>query len=180
MYRIFHTLLAVMFIAALAPAHAAAGRDPYAYFFDQSLGDFSEELATARDQGKKGVMLFFEMDDCPFCHRMKTTVLNQPDVQAYFKENFLMFPVDIEGDVEIADFHGQPMKQKDFAFRVNRVRATPVIAFYDLDGNQVVRYTGATAGIEEFMWLGEFAAEGLYKDMNFTKFKRMKREEKGK
>jgi thioredoxin-related protein len=74
----------------------------------------------------------------------------------------------------MTDFSGQTMLQKDFAFKVNRVRATPVFAFYDLQGKQVVRYTGATSSIQEFMWLGEYAAKGIYKQMRFTKYKREK------
>ena len=174
------TLGALVLSATLTAAHAAAGLDPYAHFFNQTLGDFSEELTVARSEGKKGIMLFFEMDDCPFCHRMKTTILNQPDVQEYFRERFLLFPVDIEGDIEITDFTGQSMKQKDFAFKINRVRATPVIAFYDLEGNRVVKFIGATGDKEEFMWLGEFAAEGLYKETSFAKYKREKRKEGNK
>ena len=126
----------------------------------------------AREEGKKGIMLFFEMDECPFCHYMKTHVLNQPEVQAYFRDNFKLFSVDIEGDIEITDFNGDTMSQKDFAFKVNRVRATPVIAFYDLDGKQIFRYTGRTSGIEEFMLMGKFIAEGHYKDQRFTQYKR--------
>lgn len=154
---------------------AAAGKDPYTYFFNETWGNFSEELEKARAEGKKGILIFFELDECPFCHRMKNTVLNQPEVQKYFRERFLNFNVDIEGDVEMTDFQGATMLQKDFAFKVNRVRATPVFAFYDLEGKQVVRYTGATSSIEEFFWLGEYAAEGHYKKMNFTKYKRQKR-----
>ena len=45
---------------------AAATVDPMG-FFDQSLGDFGEELEIAREEGKKGVLLFFQMDECPFC-----------------------------------------------------------------------------------------------------------------
>ena len=164
----------LLLISSLGQVQAAAGRDPQTYFFNETWGNFAEELVKARAEGKKGILLFFELDECPFCHRMLTTVLNQPEVQEYFRKNFLNFDVDIEGDVEIKDFHGQPMLQKDFSFKVNRVRATPVFAFYDLTGKQVVRYTGATSSIEEFMWLGEFAAKGIYKEMRFTKYKREK------
>ena len=152
--------------------HAAVGRDPYTYFFNEGWGNFAEDLVRAREEGKKGILIFFELDECPFCHRMKTTVLNQPEVQKFFRDNFLNFSVDIEGDVEMTDFQGKTMPQKDFAFKVNRVRATPVFAFYDLQGNQVVRYTGATSGVQEFLWLGEFMAKGLYKEMRFTQYKR--------
>lgn len=171
-------LFGVFVIASLlysVNATAAGGLDPYKHFFGETWGDFTEELEKARAEGKKGVLLFFEMDECPFCHRMKETVLNQPEVQAFFREHFLNFSVDIEGDVEITDFEGRTMKQKDFAFKINRVRATPVFAFYDLNGKRVARYTGATNGVEEFLWLGEYVAQGVYEQMPFTKYKREKK-----
>lgn len=70
------------------------------------------------------------------------------------------------------------MTAKDFAFKVNRVRATPVIAFFDLEGNRITRFTGATKNAEEFLWLGEFVADGHFRTTNFTRFKRQKRGQK--
>jgi thioredoxin-related protein len=144
-------------------------------FFDQHLGDFSEELENARDENKKGVLVFFEMDECPFCFRMKTTVLNQPEVIEYYKKHFLIFPVDIEGSVELIDFQGKQALEKDFAFKQNRVRATPVFAFFDLTGKRVARYTGPTSGAEEFLWLGQFVVNEEYKKTNFIRYKRAQR-----
>ncbi|MBK1632527.1 thioredoxin [Thiohalocapsa halophila] len=158
--------------AGLERIEAAASRDPGQYFFDQTFGDFTEELALARDEGKQGILLMFEMDECPFCHRMKTTVLNQPGVQDYFKEHFLIFPVDVEGDIEVTTFSGETKAQKDFALQDHRVRATPVFAFFDLDGNLVARYTGATRDAEEFMLLGRYVVDEAYKETTFTKYKR--------
>jgi thioredoxin-related protein len=166
-------LLALLMLAS--PIVTAAEQS----FFDQSLGDFPEELAVAREANKSGILIFFEMDECPFCHRMKTTILNKPEVISYFKQHFLIYSVDIEGDVEITDFDGNTTTMKDFAFRQHRVRATPVIAFFDLTGKRVVRYTGATSDAEEFMLLGEFVVSGAYKDTSFTRFKRDKRKASG-
>jgi thioredoxin-related protein len=154
-----------------------ATRDPGSYFFDQSLGNFSDELQMARDEGKTGILIMFEMDECPFCHRMKTRVLNQVEVQDYFKEHFLIYSVDIEGDVEITDFKGQAMKEKDFAFKQHKVRATPVFGFFDLEGNMITRFTGATNDAAEFLWLGEFVVDGHYKETNFSRYKRQKKKE---
>jgi thioredoxin-related protein len=166
-------LLLLLFFASAQ----AATRDPGEFFFDQSLGDFSEELETARDEGKKGVLIMFEMDECPFCHRMKTRVLNQSEVQDYFKEHFLIYTVDIEGDVEITDFQGNSMKEKDFAFKVHKVRATPVFGFFDLDGKMMTRFTGATNDAREFLWLGDFVVNDHYKQTNFSRYKRQKKRE---
>jgi thioredoxin-related protein len=165
-------LLLAGFSVLLSAASLALARDPGTYFFDQTFGDFPEELSNAREQGKRGILIMFEMDECPFCHRMKTTVLNQPEIQDYFKEHFLVFPVDIEGDVEVTDFSGETLPQKDFALQQFRVRATPVFAFFDLDGRLVARYTGATRDAREFRWLGEYVVDGAYTETSFTRYKR--------
>lgn len=176
MYKKIAALL-FLIIAWTPLAMAADGpRDPYTHFFNETFGDYSEEIALAREEGKKGVMIFFEMDECPFCHWMKQNVLNQTEVQEYFRENFLMFPVDIEGDIQITNFEGETKAQKEFAFNEFRVRATPVIAFFDLDGNMIHRHTGRTASAEEFLLMGRYVAEGHYKETRFTRFKREQRD----
>jgi thioredoxin-related protein len=78
----------------------------------------------------------------------------------------------VEGDVEVTTFAGETMPQKDYALKGLRVRATPVFAFFDLDGNLVARYTGATRDAEEFLLLGRYVVEGAYRDTTFTKYKR--------
>ena len=170
--NIFKKLLFGLLMLSIGTLQASAPRDPYEFFFKTTFGDFTEELETAREEGKKAVMLFFELDECPFCHYMKNTVLNQPEVQEYYRKNFAPFVIDIEGAVQITDFKGRDMPMKDFAFKLNRVRATPVIAFYDLEGERIVRFIGKTSGVEEFMQLGKFVADGAYKKMRFTKYKR--------
>jgi thioredoxin-related protein len=176
-------LFAFTLFIALLPAllQAATQRDPYQHFFQTSLGDLTEELEIARDEGKHGVFVFFEMDECPFCHRMKQTVLNQSDVQDYFNQNFHSLAIDIEGDIEIVDFDGSNTTQKAFASK-NRVRATPLLAFFDLDGKLLFKYTGAPSGKQEFLWMGEFIAEQVYlqkddsgRNIRFARYKRMKK-----
>jgi thioredoxin-related protein len=170
-------VLALSLLASVGVVAADKPRDPGQHFFNESFWDFTEELENARKAGKQGILVMFEMDECPFCHRMKNTVLNQPDVQDYFREHFLIFPVDIEGDVEVVDFKGKTTTMKDFAFKQYRVRATPVFAFYDLDGEYIkrARFTGATRDKDEFLLLGRYVVEGAYKKQSFTRYKRSAR-----
>lgn len=165
----------------LSVAQAAKPRDPEQYFFDESFWDMTEELQNVRDQGKQGILVMFEMDECPFCHRMKQTVLNQPDVQAFFKQHFIILPVDIEGDVEMVDFKGRSTTMKDFAFKQYRVRATPVFAFFDADGRYIkrARYTGATRDKDEFMLLGRYVVEKDYLKEPFARYKRRMKKRAG-
>jgi len=175
----FFLLLCVLYLLPEKSvlAENTAPRDPAEYFFNNSWGNYQEELENARAQKKKGIMIFFEMDECPFCHYMKTNVLNQPEVQEYYRKNFLLFTVDIEGDVEISNLQGKKMREKDFAFREHRVRATPVIMFFDLEGKPVYRHTGRTSGVAEFMWMGEYVADGVYEKQSFVRYKKMRRNE---
>ena len=102
--------------------------------------------------------------------------------QAYFAERFHSLSMDIEGDIEIVDFAGTDMTQKEFA-RQNRVRATPLLVFFDLEGKPLLKYVGAPSGKQEFIWMGEFVAEKVYlqkddagRNIRFARYKRMKKD----
>jgi len=165
--------LFVAFFMLFAASAQAETRDPGSYFFQPKFGDFQAELQTAREQGKKGIFLFFEMDDCPFCARMKSTILNQSDVQDAYRAQFLLYPIDVNGDTQMTDFQGKQTTEKAFAL-ANRVRATPTMLFFDLDGKLVTRHTGPTKDKAEFLLLGKYVAEGIYATEPFTKYKQGK------
>lgn len=157
----------------LAGPVLAETRDPDNHFFQPKFGDFKAELDAAKKQGKKGVFLFFEMDGCPWCERMKTTILNQTDVQDAYREQFLLYPIDVNSDTEMVDFQGNDTTEKAFAF-AHRVRATPTLLFFDLGGKLVARHTGPTKNKHEFLLLGKYVAEGAYATQPFTKYKQGK------
>lgn len=165
--------LFIAFLVLMAGSAWAETRDPVNHFFQPKFGDFQAELDTAKQQGKKGIFLFFEMDDCPFCERMKTTILNQADVQDAFRTQFLVYSIDVNGDTQMTDFQGKAQTEKDFAF-THRVRATPTMLFFDLDGKLVTRHTGPTKNKAEFLLLGKFVVDGAYATQSFTKYKQGK------
>ncbi|AZR82678.1 thioredoxin family protein [Thiomicrospira sp. S5] len=141
-------------------------------FFDETFGNLQEELEVAKDDGKQGIFIFFHMEECPFCDRMKNTILNKPDVIQYFKQHFLTYQVDIEGSNEMVNFDGTEGTAQYLSEKVYRVRATPVMMVFNLEGKPVLRYTGPTRTKEEFMLLGKYVVDGAYKDMSFTRYKR--------
>lgn len=163
-------LIFMLFLLGLNSSFAET-RDAQQYFFDAKIGDFKSELANARKEGKKGVLIMFELDDCPFCFRMKQTILNQSEVQDYYHKNFLIFPIDLKGDVAMVDFKGKATTEKAFGLE-QRIYGTPVFDFFDLDGNRVVRFPGAAKDVNEFMLLGRYVVEGAYATMPFAKYKR--------
>lgn len=159
-----------LLLCLLTASSWAESRDVDKYFFNQHLGDFKAELDTAKKGGKQGILLMFEMEDCPFCQRMKQTILNQSEVQDYYRKHFLIFAVDTEGATPLLDFSGKETTEKRFAAD-NRVRATPTFVFYDLSGKYLTRFTGAAKDGKEFMTLGRYVMDGAYQNMPFAKYK---------
>ena len=164
---------AVLLTWPMLPVSAAeATRDPMQHFFHQSFNSLPDEIADAKRGGQQAILIMFEAEDCPWCAKMKATVLNQVAVQDYYRKHFRILMMDVNGDAPMTDFSGQEMSQKEFAFKHNRVRATPVFTFFGLDGKLMTKYTGAARGPEEFLWLGEFVVSGAWKTTNFTAYKR--------
>ena len=145
-------------------------------FFADSWGDLREDLTLAQQAGQKGLFLFYEMDECPFCQRMKSKIFTQKIVQNYFKPRFRALSIDIEGDTELTDFAGKTMTSKEFAQKYNRVRATPVMIFYDLKGKQLYRHTGPVRDAQTFLWLAEYIDRGFYLKQRYNQYLRAKRQ----
>ncbi len=167
MGRRFFLAFMLLLVGGLVQAET---REVSQYFFDQKLGDFKAELANAKKDSKQGILLMFEQEECPWCHRMKSTILNQSEVQDYYKKHFLIFSLDIKGDTSMTDFQGKETTEKAFSVE-NRVRATPVFGFFDLNGKMVFRWTGVTKDANEFLLLGRYVAEGAYKNQSFVAYK---------
>jgi thioredoxin-related protein len=143
------------------------------HFFQPKLGDFKGELETVKKEGKKGIFLFFEMDECPWCARMKATILNQSAVQDFYRAHYLVYSVDVKGDVPMVDFAGKTTTEKAFALE-KRVRATPTMLFIDGQGKIITRFTGPTRNADEMMLLGRYVLDDAYKQMPFTQYKQAK------
>ena len=148
----------------------AQARDPEQHFFQPFLGDFHSELETARLESKQGILLVFEMEDCPFCDRFHKTALRETAVQDFFRKHFLVFRVDIRGATRVKGFDGSDQAEKAFATNLG-VRATPTTVFYDLAGKEMTRYSGPPRDAREFLLLGQYVLEGSYRNQPFSQYK---------
>lgn len=167
-------LIAIALITAqfATPLMAETILPPEISIFDETFGDMPEELASVAQENKKALMIMFETNDCPWCMRMKQTVLNRQRVQDYFKQYFRVITLNAEGGAPIVDFDGVDTSETKFALKLLRVRATPVFAFFDADGNLLTKYTGTTKNADDFMLLGDFVVNDHYKTAKFSKFRR--------
>lgn len=146
-------------------------RDPRQFFFQPSFGDLPEELKTARELHKQGILLFFEADGCRYCAAMLKGVLGQKNVQDWYRERFVSIAIDIRGDVEIKDFDGITLPEKVFAEH-RRVFLTPTLSFIDLDGVEVYRHMGMVKTPEALLVMGEYIAGKHYFDTEYEVYAR--------
>ena len=163
--------LSALGLLPAADAQGAETRDPREFFFAQTFGDLPEELEEARQAGKLGLLLFFEQEGCPYCERMLKTILNQPEVQDWYRERFVSIAVDINGDVELTDVDGITLPSKVFA-QHRRVKTTPTLSFIDLSGAEVYRRATMVSGVGEFMMMGQYITEGRYTDTPWRDYAR--------
>lgn len=171
--RVSAPCTAFLLVAALTVNGAVAdSRDPETHFFLPTFGDLVEEAELLQEENKVALLVMFELTDCPWCERMKQTIFNRVDVQDYYGEHFRVIRLDVEGDNEVINFSGEPLPEKEFASKHNRIRATPAFVFFDHTGAVLARYTGATKDASEFLMLGEYVVDGHYANQSFTRFKR--------
>lgn len=157
------------FVLALACLPAVAA-DGWEKFFVPFLGDLRQEAADARAAGRKGVMLMFHFDACPFCKRMKDEVLHRPEVQRHFQQHFNSIAIDTRGDMPVTGFDGRTLPEKDFA-RALGIRATPSFLFLAPDGTRLVLHAGGLFDPADFMLLADYVASGAHRSESFAAYK---------
>jgi len=144
--------------------------------FHNFSGNIAAELAIVKQQDKAGLLLFFSTQHCPFCQRMKETVLNQAMVQKYFKSKFQMIEIDMESKQSLSTAQQQQLSYKSYA-KTQHVRLTPTIIFLSPMGEKLYQHTGIIANPTEFLWLGEYVSQGYTKHLSFAHFKANKRKQ---
>lgn len=113
----------------------------YPDWFKQSFYDLRADLDDARNDGKKGIMLFFSMKTCSYCQAIIETAFKQPDIVQGLRKNYDVIGVDVFSDTEVTDLDGKSYWSKEFAV-VAKAKFTPTMIFYGTDGKVQLRLIG--------------------------------------
>jgi thioredoxin-related protein len=121
--------------------------------------DLKQDARMASRNGKH-LMIMFVKEGCAPCIRMKKTVLSDPVVQGYFRQNFISYQVNIFGDLPIVDINGVRQTEKQYAKRQG-IWGTPVFYFLGEDGRLVYKRIGFI-GKQDFMKIGKYVSAHGY------------------
>jgi len=121
------------FVVALAVATPLAAAElgddglHKAPWMRDTFKDLREDLQEANAEGKR-LALIFEQRGCIYCTQMHEEVLSRPDISEYIAENFFVVQLNLHGDIEVTDFDGEVLAEKDMA-RKWGLLFTPTILF---------------------------------------------------
>lgn len=90
--------------------------------------DLNEDLAEATAEGKR-LMILIEQRGCIYCKKMHEEVFVVPEVADYIDEHFFVVQINMFGDVEVTDFDGTTLPEKDMVKRWGAL-FTPSLYFF--------------------------------------------------
>ena len=97
-------------------------------WMQDTFKDLREDLAEANSMGKR-LMLIVEQRGCIYCTKMHEEVFTVPEIDQYITDHFFVVQVNMFGDVEMTDFDGTVLSEKDMVRRWN-LMFTPTLIFY--------------------------------------------------
>ncbi len=128
MTRFFAALLAA--VVALPAIAAEMGDDGLhkAPWMRDTFKDLGEDLAEANAEGKR-LLVLIEQRGCLYCRKMHEEVFVIPEIEQTIEDNYFVVQINMFGDVEVTDFDGTALPEKDMVRRWGAM-FTPTMMFF--------------------------------------------------
>lgn len=138
--------------------------------------DLREDLEEANGEGKR-LMVIIEQRGCIYCKKMHEEVFPIEEIANYIDENFFVVQINMFGDVEVTDFDGEALPEKDMVKKWGAL-FTPSILFFptevgpDISAGRaaVANMPGAFGRHTTFNMLNWVVEEGYNGDESFQKY----------
>lgn len=136
-------------------------------WFKQSFLEITDDAAEA-GENEKHLLLFFHLDNCPYCARMLKDNFNAEPNSAFIQKNFDSIEINIKGDREVAFNENIQLTEKSLAQHL-KVLHTPTILFADKNNRAVLRIDGYR-NPTRFRAALEYVTEKVYLKSSFSEF----------
>jgi thioredoxin-related protein len=171
--------LTIGLLALAMPAFAAVLGDDGLHKADwmvETFKDLREDHADAVAEGKT-LLVMIEQRGCIYCTKMHEEVYPTPVIDAALREDFYVIQINMFGDVEVTDFDGTTLPEKDMVRRWN-AQFTPTLMFFppevaeDATASQAAIVTmpgafGKSTTLNLLNWVSEGHWQG---EENFQKY----------
>lgn len=136
-------------------------------WFKESFLEIQDDVDEATEEGKH-VLLFFQLNGCPYCDRMLTEIFETDPHMGYIQEHFDVIAINVRGDRDIAFNEEISVTEKELS-EMLKVRATPGIMFLNSDNKPVVRVDGYRSP-ERFKHILEFVSSKEYENQQLASY----------
>lgn len=181
-------MLAATIALFTVPAFAAELGDDGLYkatWMRDTFKDLREDLAEATAENKR-LMILIEQRGCIYCKKMHEEVFVRADVSKTIEDSYFVVQINMFGDVEVTDFDGTTLPEKDMVRRWGAL-FTPNMYFFPeevaegLTASQAAVANmpgafGASTTLDLLNWVLE---EGYAGDEPFQKYHARKISERG-
>ena len=171
-------LIAVAVFMSATMGFAEMGDDGLhkAPWMRDTFKDLSEDLADANAEGKR-LMVIIEQRGCIYCKKMHEDVFPVAKIADYIEANFFVVQINMFGDVEVTDFDGTILPEKEMVRRWGAL-FTPSVMFFpeevveDVSANQaaVATMPGAFGKHTTFNMLNWVFEYGYDRGESFQKY----------
>ena len=128
-------------------------------WFKESFLEIQDDVDEATEANRH-VMLFFQLNGCPYCSRMLEESFEPDDKATFIQANFDAIAINVAGDREVVFNESLTVTEKELS-EILEVRATPAIVFLNSDNQTVVRVNGYRAP-ERFKQVLDYVRDKQY------------------
>jgi thioredoxin-related protein len=136
-------------------------------WFKDSFLEIREDAQEA-GEADKHLMLFFQLNACPYCDRMLSESFEADPNMSYIQQHFDVIAINVKGDREIVFNESITVLEKELA-EILKVRATPAILFLDAQNKPVARVNGYRAP-PRFRKVLEYVSSKAYEKSTLTSY----------
>ena len=110
-------------------------------WFKLSFLEIDADIKEAKEQNKKGLIIYFGQKFCPYCKAHLEKNWGQDDIVKYTKKNFDVIAINVKGQRPVVDIDGKTYTEKTFSV-LKKTNFTPSVIFYNTKGQEVLRLRG--------------------------------------
>lgn len=140
----------------------------YPAWFELSFLNLQEDLQEAKRNEKRGLIVYFGQEYCPYCKALLEGNFGRRDIERYTRAYFDVVAIDIHGQKTVTDLQGRKLSERAYAEQ-EQVNFTPTLIFYDSSGRESLRLQGFYPPYK-FRAALEYAADGYYLQESFRDY----------
>ncbi len=116
MTQVLRLITVLLGLAALPVGAAEFGPDGLheVPWVRETFKDLREDLAEATAEDKR-LLIMVEQRGCIYCTKMHEEVFPRPEITQAIEDNFFVVRINLHGAVEVTDFDGETLSEKDMA-----------------------------------------------------------------